>query len=395
MPNKKIYKDKEYIQRILEEAARDGKTEIVETLIENGAEINNKKYSPLIAAFQNKQMEVVKLILDKGADVNLVANGTSALREAAQLGDFELVKFLVEKGAAINFKDRYRNSPLSYAIFGSGFGKVPEYSEERKSIIKFLIENKADTTDIDLLRYSYSEEQFSTEQIKFLLDSGIPVDSKKSNSDFLEDFHSSLEKACLSEKVNLGIIKLLIERGANPNPKTDSKFGSSLLNTVIYKIHEHKRKGEKLQIRYTKICLLLIQAGADILAKYKYGRNPITSAIASDNLGILMYMFRGRKSDILKDPRSKNLIHTALSYGNKVILQFLIKKGLDVNSLDENGLTPLHTALRKFYHDHINVKYMAHSELEDRLEPIRILLKNGADVKRRKKKSQQSSSLCS
>lgn len=45
MKNKKTNSDSRYIERILEQAVRIGNPDIVNALLDNGAEINNKKLS--------------------------------------------------------------------------------------------------------------------------------------------------------------------------------------------------------------------------------------------------------------------------------------------------------------------------------------------------------------
>ncbi|MEI0697331.1 ankyrin repeat domain-containing protein [Brachyspira intermedia] len=58
------------------------------------------------------------------------------LLEAIKNNDLEKVKFLIDKGADVNIKNRYGNTPLNTA---SGFG----YFE----IVKYLIEHNAENTD--------------------------------------------------------------------------------------------------------------------------------------------------------------------------------------------------------------------------------------------------------
>lgn len=39
-----------------------------------------------------------------------------------ELGQYEIVKILVEKGADINSSDIFHNTPLSFAVSGGNFG---------------------------------------------------------------------------------------------------------------------------------------------------------------------------------------------------------------------------------------------------------------------------------
>lgn len=57
--------------------------------------------TPLLMAVFRGQREAVKLLLDAGADVNVVGGeGDTPLRWAAQVGDIELARVLLDRGAA-------------------------------------------------------------------------------------------------------------------------------------------------------------------------------------------------------------------------------------------------------------------------------------------------------
>jgi hypothetical protein len=61
--------------------------------------------TPLKLAVQKRRVDIVKLLLDRGADLNIRRNGTSALSLASIQGDLELVRLLVDKGAEVARRD--------------------------------------------------------------------------------------------------------------------------------------------------------------------------------------------------------------------------------------------------------------------------------------------------
>jgi len=99
---------------VLEVVARKGKVGMLEMLIKAGAEIDNARLpvkSPLLAASECGYHEIVKMLLEAGADINMhwagwdVPVGNLALNTAAKRGFHEIVKLLVEAGVDVDVKN--------------------------------------------------------------------------------------------------------------------------------------------------------------------------------------------------------------------------------------------------------------------------------------------------
>ena len=86
-------------------AARNGHIEVVKLLLDSGADIQAKYDKALIYASNNDNIEVVKLLLDRGVGINAVKN--YALKWAANKGHIEIVKFLLDSGADIHADNEY------------------------------------------------------------------------------------------------------------------------------------------------------------------------------------------------------------------------------------------------------------------------------------------------
>lgn len=96
-------------QVIFTDALRTGKTQVVKKYLDNGSATVNEKsfaWSALQMAADKGHLEVVKLLVEKGAEVDYAhpVNKMTALHLAAYSGHDDVVKYLLSKGADPNRK---------------------------------------------------------------------------------------------------------------------------------------------------------------------------------------------------------------------------------------------------------------------------------------------------
>lgn len=111
---------------LLIEAAANGHLDVVKLLIENGADVNLKGeawYGPLHAAAAKGHIEVVKILLENGADVNIFHHN-KPLHNAAMNGHIEVAEILLAHGADINAKGTDEASPLHTAVSNNQLAMV-------------------------------------------------------------------------------------------------------------------------------------------------------------------------------------------------------------------------------------------------------------------------------
>ena len=151
------------------QAIKYKQTDIINYLLENNADVNLKEeltgFTPLMASFHD--ITITELLIEKGADIEARnVDGINALVYAVSLNDEEMVKFLLEKGADANTVCEIENehtdiasTPLMNAAYRGN-----------TNIINMLLENGADinyTTDFGMtaLMYAASFNQFEAAKV--------------------------------------------------------------------------------------------------------------------------------------------------------------------------------------------------------------------------------------
>lgn len=109
-----------------------GQTDAARILIKSGAPINNYsqnelKVMPLHSAAASQNLEIARMLIENGADVDAVQNGGfTALHTAAHNGQIEMIKLLVTAGANPKRKNNKNKTPEDLAR-ENGHIKVVEY----------------------------------------------------------------------------------------------------------------------------------------------------------------------------------------------------------------------------------------------------------------------------
>lgn len=181
-------------------------------LVEDGADIevyNDEwnKCTPLNHACREEKVEFVKYLIEKGANVNSIGRmDMSCIFDALTTGNLELVKILVNNGADINHKVQ-GESLLSFAL-SHGFEYVKFFRDLGLSVTD--IDNEGKTPLGRAIDYNRS-----TEIIKFLIDNGADVNRKESYEN-LDDGDNEMTPLIASiRNGDYNIANYLIEKGAD------------------------------------------------------------------------------------------------------------------------------------------------------------------------------------
>ena len=96
-------------------ATRSGDLEAIKKHLDNGSDVHKRdslKLTPVHWATINGQTNALKLLIEKGGDINVKMDGMTPLHMASHLGRHETVVFLVNHGADVNAKDKEEQTAL-------------------------------------------------------------------------------------------------------------------------------------------------------------------------------------------------------------------------------------------------------------------------------------------
>jgi ankyrin repeat protein len=133
---------------------------------------NRKSPSPLFEAAVRRELGKVKELLAAGRDPNEEdgPSGQRALLAAAFNGDVELVRLLLDAGADVDATDMHGNTPLSKAVY-----KYGQDNERYTRVIDQLLEHGADPEHAN--RYGVSARglanTIATSNVKDVLERAI------------------------------------------------------------------------------------------------------------------------------------------------------------------------------------------------------------------------------
>lgn len=106
-------------------AAYGGHQAVVEVLLSYGAHVdvrahNSLASTPLMRAVIGQQVDIVHMLIARGADINEAdTSGSTPLHKAALLGNTALVQLLLDHGADTHATNSGGQTPLVHALFNS------------------------------------------------------------------------------------------------------------------------------------------------------------------------------------------------------------------------------------------------------------------------------------
>jgi ankyrin repeat protein len=297
-------------------------------------------------AVEQKDLAKINQLLSRGANLNARSriNGYFALQYAINWPSLDLVKLLLGKGANVNLADDGGTTALIEAVGRRG----PEYT----AIAKLLIARGADIhADHDAAIFA-AAGQAEPEIVKLLLSNGAPVNARNQE----RDNNTVLMEAASGSSVET--MQLLLAAGADV--KAVNEKGENALMKAVTLDHRYQPQQRLPMIE------LLLAKGADINAADKSGRTPLLYSVTqymSEAGGVISHpevvkvlLDRGANVAAVDQSGDNALIITTGVYQGPIeIVRLLLQKGIDHNTQNKQGTSALMVAASKGKADVVNL----------------------------------------
>ena len=314
--------------RVLSAALRKGDLAKAKSLIASGVDAAGLDGALVSTIDQDKELvEIVRLLLEKGARVNQADVYRTPLMLATQRGYVETVKLLLAKGADVNAIVKEDVTALAIAV-----------RINNTAVVRLLVSAGADTKAQNLLSLAAGapwvtdadenpNPELTSDILQLLLDKG--ANAKSPDGDIAITGANSLEK-----------VKLLLARGANPNAK--GAYGSTPLLDAA-------ERGNSRNVE------ALLNAGADVNAKDDEGDIPLLEALDPDRKrndehyhALIRALLRAKNVNVnAQNKEGETALMRAVRLGNVESVRLLLGAGANPNVADNVGYTAYTLAYSK------------------------------------------------
>ena len=329
-------------QTALLAVSRTGNVKAAQVLLNAGATVDAKEkwggQTPLMWASARRHPEMMRLLIAKGADVNarsidrdyqrhiqaegrpksLDSGGLTPLMYAARENCKECVEVLLQSKADIDLPDPDSVSPLLVAIMNANW-----------DLAKQLIAAGADVNQWDI----YGETPLLT-----AIDLRTRIDGGRASIDGL------------NETKGIDIVKLLLDKGANPNMQLFFKPANARGAVMTRGATPLIRAAANADSEVVK---LLLEKGADATIATADRQTPIHAVLAGrapePQAVELIRALQKAGADVnvvalINHPeeiRGGTALHYAVRKRYKAVIKELASFGIDMNAVDQDGLTAL------------------------------------------------------
>ena len=247
----------------------EGRTPSAQRTEEKAEEFASGWLTPLMFASRDGSLELCRILVGAGADVNAVAgDGKTALALAVFNGNYDVASFLVESKADVNKADAQRFTPLFWAVDRRNMETAPNFpwmvTIDPMPLIRMLLDAGANPN---------------------ALVNNTPRGRMREGSPRIV-FATALMRAAFA--ADLELVKLLLERGADPT--IVSRDGETMVSAAaglafIHGYHRGRSPAERLQV-----VKLFVAIGNDVNQPDDYGITPLMAAGNYGDVAIIQYL---------------------------------------------------------------------------------------------------------
>lgn len=293
-----------------------GLVKIVRILLDKGLDVNiQDSYgaTPLHVAARDGHEPVVRLLLDNKADISTENNrGETALYWAARNGHKTVVRLLLKLGAVVLTRDNEGWNALDWAVLEGN-------SEIVKELLEHGVDAENDGRNNALILAAWEGHN---DTVQMLLDNGADVNAK--------DWLGSTALDWAAPVGHETTVRVLLRNGANVD--SYDKYENTALHWAI---------------PYEPIVKLLLENSANVDIKNDTGQTALCWA-ARDGSAAAVKLLAQRTADINNhDNNGCTALHGSALRGREDVLRVLLKHGANPNAKDNDGWTPLHAAAVK------------------------------------------------
>ena len=329
----------EYGETCIHDAVRgDACKEVLQTLIDNGANVNITNMdgeTALLLACYERKVKLLDLLVSAGADPMIADdNGDTCLHHAVREHcSKEDLQVMINPTSDVNVLNKKNRTALMMACLNGNVDAA-----------NVLLTAGAETNIADEFGDTCLHDAVwkgcSKEVLQAIIVHGTDVNAKNKKK------CTALMMACLNR--NVDAINALLKAGADPN-MTDNNSDTCLHYAV-------KKKGYFRKDCSKLVLQAIIRAGADMNATNKQNKSALMMACCNRNIDVINILLNAGASPNCADADGDTCLHNAVrKHCNKETLHLLIDHGADVNATNRNDQTALLIADQEENVDAINV----------------------------------------
>lgn len=316
-------------------------------------EKNDEGYTPLyVAADTDLPLDYVRMMLQRNAKVNLTSKGKiTPLMIAVAGGKTDLVKLLLEYGADPSIKDANGANSLIYAAKNKKATMVPLLAAARN-----LKVDEPDNTGITPFLYSYNYKDYPTMTALAKAGANINIKDELGTTPLLRSTDAD-DTEMIKALVNLGADKevkdnagrtVLMHAVQNNNQPLVKYFiteGSDIETTDLIETTPVILAAKE---KYTPILKELVAAGADFNAQDKLGRSPLIWSLENkDDVTLFeLLSLRGIQVNTPYGPNAVLPLMMAADNKDTAAVTALLETGAQLEAKDAAGETVLFHSVR-------------------------------------------------